>query len=434
MYSHPNLLKLRSDVSKFCPALLITGIYLTISIIWILWSDALAEKLAHNNSALLVELQNQKGIAFVLLSSLLLFMISHSLYKRLRHSNKSKTTLEQKFEALNVAARGGMIDYDTETKTAIINEKMSFFMPGGRQRIENFFQRFLERIHKADIARVRSEFEMANETGQNVWTTEYRLLGVDGIYYSVLSSLFLIRDTETNKTHRLIGEIQDITQLRNLQAEYYNQQLKHKQRLASTIIKAQENERNRWAEELHDNVSQLLTVVNLYLSNTEVIKEKNISMISKAKQMVTEAQQEIRMLSATIKPPQFSLMTLQQSIEKLIADINRVKNISIVLITTDFNESELKDEQLLMIYRIVQEQLNNIIKYAEATQIKITLQTKNDEVGIVIYDDGNGFDKNQMKTGLGFRNIQSRLQLYNGQMDVESAAGKGCKLSVSFHI
>ena len=233
---------------------------------------------------------------------------------------------------------------------------------------------------------------------------------------------------------RLIGEIQDITQLRNLQADYFNQRLKHKQHLASTIIKAQENERNRWAEELHDNVSQLLTVVNLYLSNTVVTKEKNISMISQAKQIVSEAQQEIRMLSATIKPPQFSLMTLQQSIEKLIADINRVKNTTIQFSSADFNESELKDEQMLMIYRIVQEQLNNILKYAEAKQIDIKLQTINEQVHLSIHDDGIGFDKKQMKAGLGFRNMQSRLQLYNGHMELSSSPGKGCHLSISFPV
>ncbi len=430
MQPYSNHMKL----SAYSPAILITGIYLVLSTAWILWSDALTEKIAHDNSALLIQLQNQKGIAFVFLSGIVLFLISHSLYVRLRHSHKSKTTLEQKFEALNTAARGGMIDYEIETNTAVINEKMRFFLPSDQQSIRNFFELFMERIHKADLTRVRFEYENASKNNQDVWTTEYRLLGTDGVYYSVLSSLFLIRDAETKNVHRLIGEIQDITQLRNLQAEYFNQKLKHKQRLASTIIKAQENERNRWAQELHDNVSQLLTVVNLYLSNTQVSLEKNVAMISQAKQIITEAQQEIRMLSATIKPPQFALMTLQQSVEKLIADIIRVKNITIHLASNDFHENDLKDEQMLMIYRIVQEQLNNILKYAEASQIDITLKTKNDHVYIVIHDNGKGFDKKQVKGGLGFRNIQSRLQLYNGHMDVTTSPGKGCTLAVSFPV
>jgi signal transduction histidine kinase len=434
MQSSPSLMKLHLDRPKCSPAFIITGIYLALSTIWILWSDALAIQLANNNSTILMELQNQKGIAFVLISGILLFVISNGLYKRLRTANSSKTTLEHKFEALNAAARGGMIDYDFATKSATINKKMSFFFPSSSHILENFVEQFFERIHPEDRDRVVSEYETNLLSSQDMWTTEYRLLGSDQKYYTVLSSLFIIKQTETGTIERLIGEIQDITQLRTLQTDYLNQQLRHKQLLGSTIIKAQENERNRWAEELHDNVSQLLTVTNLYLSNTDVSTEKNISMIDLAKQMVKEAQQEIRLLSAAIKPPQFSLMTLQQSIEKLISNIHRVKQINIQLHTDEFHESKMKDEQMLMIYRIIQEQLNNIIKYAEAKDIEITLGLQKEQVQILIHDNGKGFDKQQVKAGLGFRNIQTRLLLFNGQMNVESSPGNGCSLSASFPV
>lgn len=434
MQSNPNLMKLQLHLPKCSPAIVITGLYLAISTIWILWSDALAVQLAHNNASILLELQNQKGLAFVVITSIMLFFISNGLYNRLRKANRSKTTLEHKFEALNVAARGGMIDYDLETKSAQINEKMSFFFPASSHKIQNFAEQFFERIHPEDRDRIVSEYETIHLSNQNMWTTECRLLGYDQQYYTVLSSLFMIREPETNKIQQLIGEIQDITQMRNLQTDYYNQQLKHKQQLGSSIIKAQENERNRWAEELHDNVSQLLTVVNLYLGNTEVNNEKNVSMITLAKQMVTEAQQEIRMLSAAIKPPQFSLTSLQQSIEKLISNIHKAKNIDIQLETEQFQEFELREEQMLMIYRIVQEQLNNILKYAEAKNIEITLSMRNQQVHILIHDNGKGFDQKLMKAGLGFRNIRTRLQLFNGQLKVDSSPGNGCSLSASFPI
>jgi signal transduction histidine kinase len=248
-----------------------------------------------------------------------------------------------------------------------------------------------------------------------------------------MSSLFLIRNQQ-GIIHRLIGEIQDISQLRNLQTEHYTQRLKHKQTLASTIIKAQENERNRWAQELHDNISQILTVINLYLSNTKVKIDNNVTMINEAKKMVNEVQQEIRLLSATMKPPAFSLMTLEESLDRLISNINRIKKLSFRLTAARLDETRLNDEQKLMIYRVVQEQLNNIIKYAEATCVTINLYSGDDVVHIELNDDGKGFDNSKVKTGLGFRNIQSRLLIYNGQMNLQSAPGKGCTLSASFHI
>ena len=390
-------------------------------------------QIANNNNHLLEQLQNQKGLAFVMLSGLLFFLVSHRLYNRLRKSDKQKCSLEQKIDALNVAIRGGMIDYDIELEKAEINDKMKFFFPGKRNTVPEFLLLFLERIHKDDRERVRNEYDAAVLSARDVWTTEYKILGSDNNYYTVMSSLFLIRNKQ-GIIHRLIGEIQDISQLRNLQAEHYMQRLKHKQMLASTIIKAQENERNRWAQELHDNISQILTVINLYLSNTKVKIDNNVTMINEARKMVNEVQQEIRLLSATMKPPAFSLMTLEQSLDRLISNINRIKKLSFRFTAAGLDETRLNDEQKLMIYRVVQEQLNNIIKYAEATCVTINLYSEDDLVHIELNDDGKGFDNSKLKTGLGFRNIQSRLLIYNGHMKLESAPGKGCTLAATFHI
>jgi len=433
MHAPSHLLKFQSGLSRCPPSVIITAIYLIISTLWIIWSDTIVMQIANNNNHLLEQLQKLKGLAFVMLSGLLFFLVSHGLYTRLRKSDKQKCSLEQKIDALNVAIRGGMIDYDIELRKAQINDKMKFFFQSKSNTVPDFFLLFLERIHKDDRERVRNEYDAAVQSVRDVWTTEYKILGSDNNYYTVMSSLFLIRNQQ-GIIHRLIGEIQDISQLRNLQAEHYMQRLKHKQTLASTIIKTQENERNRWAQELHDNISQILTVINLYLSNTKVKIDNNVTMINEAKKMVNEVQQEIRLLSATMKPPAFSLMTLEQSLDRLISNINRIKKLNFSLTATGLDETRLNDEQKLMIYRVVQEQLNNIIKYAEATRVTISLYSEDDLVHIELNDDGKGFDNSKLKTGLGFRNIQSRLLIYNGHMKLESAPGRGCTLAATFHI
>ena len=433
MYIRNNLFKFQNEISRWSPAIILTAAYLVLSVLWILWSDTLVTQIAQNNNDLLEQLQNKKGVAFVMLSGFLLFLVSHCLHIRLRKIDKQRCSLEQKIDALNMASRGGMIDYNIETRTAQINNKMKFFFPSLTENVPDFLLLFLERIHKNDRSRVRSEFDAAIKSMQDVWTTEYQVLGCDSKYYTVISSVFLIRNDQ-GRIDRIIGEIQDISQLRNLQAEYYSQQLKHKQRLASTIVKAEENERNRWAQELHDNISQILTVINLYLSNTKVKLDNNVVMIDEAKKMVNEVQQEIRLLSATMKPPVFSLMTLEQSIERLFSNINRIKKINFSFTTNELDDTKLNDEQKLMIYRVVQEQLNNILKYAEASNVMINLYSKQEMVHIEMTDDGHGFESTNVKTGLGLRNIQSRLLIYNGQMNLESAPGKGCTLTAAFHL
>jgi two-component system sensor histidine kinase UhpB len=432
MYSFSNLLKTQAGRTQYSPPIMVTVIYVIISIVWIQWSDALVMQIANNNSTLLTQLQNKKGLAFIMFSGSLLYFISNYFCKRALKSNKQKCSLEQKLNGLNIATRGGMIDYDVELKKALINDKMKFFFPSTHNIVLDFLLLFLERIHQDDRERVRNEYDAAILSTQDVWTTEYKVLGSDNNYYTVISSIFLIRNKQ-GTIHRLIGEMQDISQLRNLQAEHYNQRLKHKQALARTIIKAQENERNRWAQELHDNISQILTVINLYLSNTKVKIENNVAMINEAKKMITEVQQEIRFLSASMKPPAFASMTLQQTIERLITDVNRTKTNQFSFTNARFDEEKLNDDQKLLVYRIVQEQLNNIIKYANADLIEIDLSSNNNCVYINITDDGNGFDQTNIKTGLGFRNMQSRLAVYNGELQLESSPGNGCRLAASFH-
>ncbi len=433
MQAAPLLTTLKVLNPRRSPALAITFIYLVTGILWILWSDTIVMHLAGNNNDLLLELQSKKGILYVVLSGILLFFISHRLYKRIQQTDKQKLSLQQKIEALNSTNPGGMIDYDLFANEVQMNEKMSFFAPANELAENNFLLVLQNRIHSTDRERVRAEYDTAVNSSAITLTTEFKLLGSDNNYYTVICTLFLIRNKE-GLLERLIGEIRDITQLRNLQAEYYNQQLKHKHRLASTIIKAQENERNRWAEELHDNISQMLAVTNLYLGNTQVQKDNNVTMIEQAKKYINEVQQEIRLLSSSIKPPSFHSTTLQQSIVRLMADIKRIKKIEFSFDEDPVAESAMNDEQKLMAYRIIQEQLNNIIKYAEATHIETRLWCENNLTIISVKDNGKGFDADKITTGLGFRNIQSRLQLYNGNMQIDSSPGKGCVLTVSFQL
>jgi two-component system sensor histidine kinase UhpB len=151
------------------------------------------------------------------------------------------------------------------------------------------------------------------------------------------------------------------------------------------------------------------------------------------KKLVAESINEIRQLSATIRTPAFDQETLVESIEKLSANINRLKPVNIVLDDRSLNENELENDKKLMIYRVVQEQVNNIIKYAEATTVEIKLDnTSSAQVQIRVRDDGRGFDPAKVRTGIGLRNIQSRLQVYNGNLIIHSSPGNGCLLEANF--
>jgi signal transduction histidine kinase len=85
-----------------------------------------------------------------------------------------------------------------------------------------------------------------------------------------------------------------------------------------------------------------------------------------------------------------------------------------------------------MIYRIVQEQLNNIVKYASAESVLISIEIEPPTVVVTIRDDGIGFEPDKLESGIGLKNIRGRLNLFNGNLEIISAIGKGCELRSEF--
>ena len=98
------------------------------------------------------------------------------------------------------------------------------------------------------------------------------------------------------------------------------------------------------------------------------------------------------------------------------------------------DENILSEGLKVTIYRIIQEQLNNILKYASANVINIRLTQNYYNLSLLIEDDGQGFDVNAKRNGIGLANIRSRAELYNGQVIIESTPGNGCTVLVIFRI
>jgi two-component system, NarL family, sensor histidine kinase UhpB len=151
--------------------------------------------------------------------------------------------------------------------------------------------------------------------------------------------------------------------------------------------------------------------------------------------LVEKVLDEIRQLSAAIRPQEFATLSIKEALDQLIYSIQRVKKEYLFEIEVcQLAEERLTDQHKLMIYRVVQEQVNNILKYAQPHLITITIQSKGDLVTIVVEDDGSGFDPQRAQGGIGLRNIQSRLQIFGGHMKIDSSPGNGCILYAQFHV
>ena len=193
---------------------------------------------------------------------------------------------------------------------------------------------------------------------------------------------------------------------------------------------AQEKERYELGQELHDNINQILATSKLYLDVAIEEHEPRIELLWKSRKNISLAIEEIRKLSKELVTPTLNDLGLMQSIEELIRTIQTVRKMKIRLNIAGLDENCLLPEQKITVYRIIQEQLNNILKHAHASAVFIQLNNINSQIYLLVKDNGDGFDPRAPRKGVGISSIISRVELFNGRVDIESSPGKGCRLEV----
>jgi len=204
----------------------------------------------------------------------------------------------------------------------------------------------------------------------------------------------------------------------------FNEELKRleddkQQILLNASIKFQEEERNRIAADLHDDVGPLLATARLYL-NENLINLEPAAQV----QSIFSAKQLIRNISHSMMPPTLKNFGLESAMSDLFQKINGSGTLNASVRFHDYR-TRLKLEQELLIFRIIQELVNNIIKHSNAGFIHLTQNANATHTYIRLHHDGQGiiqaeFDRlNHVSTGLGLKNIASRVKVLNGRIFFE---------------
>jgi PAS domain S-box-containing protein len=228
-------------------------------------------------------------------------------------------------------------------------------------------------------------------------------------------------------TTAMQAQVNDITHKLRLEKELNLQ----KQQLIEAVLNAQEQERKKIGAELHDNINQVLTAIKLNLGLALELPTDRTVLITKSMNSVALAIEEIRKLSRSfISSGNLKELGLVDSIIELINDITAVAKINIHLKAEDLDEITLSEEQKITIYRIIQEQLNNILKYADASSVTICIQSTTEQIHLLIADNGKGFDPAIRRNGIGITNMISRAELFNGKVKIDSSPGNGCLIEV----
>lgn len=207
--------------------------------------------------------------------------------------------------------------------------------------------------------------------------------------------------------------------------------IKEKQ-IAEAVVSAQEKERTEIGKELHDNVNQLLSASRLYIDAARSGKNDSNALLIQASDYVMTAIEEIRVLSRALNTPLIQEIGFIETVENLAYDIMQVKKIKIVVDKNNFSEDHLAENFKLTLFRIVQEQVTNILKHSKATKAAIILKRNEQHISIEIRDNGIGFDKNKKACGMGMKNIYSRVALYKGDIKISSGKTNGTLLKIIF--
>ncbi|WP_205512903.1 sensor histidine kinase [Longitalea arenae] len=228
--------------------------------------------------------------------------------------------------------------------------------------------------------------------------------------------------------------VNDITEKIQLQNQLVEEKIRRQQEIAKAAIDAQENERQSLGRELHDNITQVLTTARLYLNCAKDSPAMQESMVKKSIETISSAIEEIRRLSKSMIEAFHKEVGLELSLNDLIENVRLAQPFTISLHVDVPDEQQLDDKLKMTIFRIVQEQLNNTIKHAAASEVQIAIVQKSRLLQVTIADDGKGFDTNLKRKGIGITNIISRTELFNGRVKIESSPGQGCRMQVSFII
>ncbi|HYI78815.1 MAG TPA: ATP-binding protein [Chryseolinea sp.] len=201
---------------------------------------------------------------------------------------------------------------------------------------------------------------------------------------------------------------------------------------ASALLEGQERERRRIIQELHDGVGQLLTAIRMRLESLE----GDSNMKEEIKKQINDTISEVRRISYNVMPQALVDFGLEAALAGLCDSVKRYSNLEIDFTYVKESDNTLNFEISTALFRIAQEGLNNIVKYAEASAVNLHIIDKEDEVYLVLEDNGKGFEESKLKVngGMGLQNIRERAKLLNGSADIHSTPGEGTVIEIHIPI
>jgi two-component system NarL family sensor kinase len=305
-------------------------------------------------------------------------------------------------------------------KTLAVSD--SLFKTETSEKVAEAEARYQNEVKQKEIVQLEKDKQIQSLSLKQKSTLNYILVGSLAVF--LLLGVLLYRNYR---------------QKQQLQQQRISELEKDKQLVAvDSLLKGQEEERSRLAKDLHDGLGGLLSGVKFSLSNMKdnlIITPDNMAVFNRSLDMIDTSIKELRRVAHNMMPEMLGRFGLDEALKEYCNTVNATKLIAIKYQSFGM-ETRIDSSREIIVYRVVQELLNNTLKHAGATEALVQLVKENDRLSILVEDNGKGFDtaKLDKNNGAGWTSIRSRIDYLQGRLDIHSEPGKGTSITIDINI
>ena len=305
------------------------------------------------------------------------------------------------------------------------------------------YDAFLESVHPGDRDAIREAVKRSLADPSTPYGMEHRVVRPDGSERIVHERAELTFD-DGGRPIRMIGTVQDITERKRAE-ELLQRSQEELRRLSTQLLSVQEEERKRIARELHDGIGQSLSALKFHLENSLQVMKKNsapgdLQPLESMIPMLRNAIEEVRQMQTDLRPPILDDLGIRATLSWFCREYQRIYSGIRIEQEIEVPENEIPYDLKTVIYRVLQEAMNNIAKHSGANRVRLSLAKRNGWIQLRVEDNGSGFEPRKVlseeRTGYGFglTSMRERTELSGGSFSIESIEGRGTILQASWKV
>jgi two-component system sensor histidine kinase UhpB len=339
----------------------------------------------------------------------------------------------ERFELAALATDDVLWDWNIQTNSIWWNNRFKEIFLYEDDEIGSDIKSWEKRIHPEDVDKTLKKIYRCIETGAKTWSDEYRFLKKDGTYATLFDRGYIVYDNY-GKAMRMIGAMMDISKQKKSEQELneMNEQLRN---LSTKLQRAIEEERRHIAREIHDELGQQLTLVKMEIAGTKKefpnISEKGIVKIDSVLNSVDNVIKSLQRIASDLRPKMIDDLGLIATLEWYALDFEKRTGIHCEL-KLSFNDTLFSNDYLIAIFRIIQESLTNVIRYASASKVLIEAMQNHHSITFKITDNGVGFSvKNKtILSSLGLLGMRERARIMHADLSITSLPNRGTRIKL----